>query len=96
VFSRARPGVLARYDTVVLMPAESATTGAACVQDSVRFVFGHRGHNDPEVWGLEQLLPARWALTAVVCARTRCASCAKRHHCLRQPLLGSLACAAWV
>lgn len=30
------------------------------LQDTVRFVFGHRGHNDPEVYSLEQLLPARW------------------------------------
>lgn len=33
----------------------------AHLQDTVRFVFGHRGHNDPEVYSIEQLLPARCA-----------------------------------
>lgn len=33
------------------------------LQDEVRFVFGHRGHTDPEIYSLEQLLPARWVLS---------------------------------
>lgn len=38
--------------------------GVACVQEDVRFVFGHYGHTDPEVYSIQQLLPAR-------CARAR-------------------------
>jgi hypothetical protein len=32
------------------------------LQDRVRFVFGYRGHASPEVFSLDQLLPARCAL----------------------------------
>lgn len=37
---------------------------AASSQDRVRFVFGYRGHDEPEVFSLAQLLPARCVMLA--------------------------------
>jgi hypothetical protein len=54
--------MLLSYVLLYLACFKSELSPSLCLllQDTVRFVFGHRGHNDPEVYSLEQLLPARW------------------------------------
>lgn len=57
----------------------------AHLQDTVRFVFGHRGHDDPEVYSIEQLLPAR--CVPFLCVLGHCMLGAQSNSCCCQCLL---------
>lgn len=55
---------------IISLPCSLSLCGVChLLQDTVRFVFGHRGHHDPEVYSLEQLLPARWGLWHILTVR---------------------------